>query len=207
MPVTGRRPMQHWVLLNVGARHCSWAVAVQLGLQLCNWSGAATSFVTNAQCAFTSLHTCDNARPAVYARKTHDNAALASANISIITNFVAVFLLATLTLQKMDTFAYTVSQPELPPISELGNWAELSIAKNRDWDKTNFKPWYADFLPYNPKDPYGMKRLGEEKKTETVENPAQQPAVGKDSSKTARSKPHSNLVTSNMRRLLEFFGY
>lgn len=63
------------------------------------------------------------------------------------------------TPQKMDTFTYTLSQPELPEASALGSWAELSLAKNRRWDAGNFKPWYADLAPYNKEDPFGAKQF------------------------------------------------
>lgn len=114
----------------------------------------------------------------------------------------------------MDTFTYTISQPELPPVSSLGSWAELSIAKNKDWDKGSFKPWYADMLPYNPRDPYGMKRQASssDKKAQEKQPQEEQKSEGakaeKPSAAASPSRPvkYAKLVTASMRRLLSKMG-
>jgi hypothetical protein len=104
----------------------------------------------------------------------------------------------------MDTYTYTVSQPELPPVVALGSWAELSIAKNRDWTGAGYKPWHGDMLAYHPEDPYGIGRSAlkeadkpilaekpakkvEEKKTE-VTKPVDKPAT-KEENKFVGEKP------------------
>jgi hypothetical protein len=133
----------------------------------------------------------------------------------------------------MDTYTYTVTQPELPPVAALGSWAELSIAKNRDWTGGSYKPWYGDMLAYHPEDPYGIarsatkdaneilaekpaeKRINKQEEKNEVAKPVEKPAA-KDESKMVGEKPAlvenkptvaGKLVTSSMRRLMEALGF